>query len=121
MTRDKWYGDDEEDDGRFVPLYVPVNGRTSPRNPTLDLATQVIALPADTRTLEPEYEAIVRRCGDWISVAELAAYLEYPLAVAKVLVDILLERKFLTVGLPAEETIADLELLEAILVRLENL
>lgn len=121
MTRDKWYGDEEEDDGRFVPLYVLVNGRTSPRNTSLDLATQVIAIPADTRTLEPEYQAIVQRCGDWISVAELAAHLEYPLAVAKVLVDILIERKFLTVGLPAEETIADLELLEAILFRLENL
>ena len=121
MTRDAWYGDDDGEAGRFVPLYVLVNGRTSPRNTSLDLATQVIGLPADTRTLEPEYEAIVSRCWNWISIAELAAYLHYPLAVTKVLVDVLLERRFLAVGSPAEETVADRALLETILARLEKL
>ncbi len=121
MTRDTWYGDDEGEVGRFVPLYVLVNGRTSPRNTSLDLATQVIALAVDTRTLEPEYEAIVKRCWDWISVAELAAHLKYPLAVTKVLVDVLIERGFLTVGMPAEETVVDLGLLETILVRLQDM
>lgn len=121
MTRDTWYGDDEGDAGRFVPLYVLVNGRTSPRNTSLDLATQVIALPADTRTLEPEYEALVSRCWDWISIAELAAHLNYPLAVTKILVDVLLERRFLAVGTAAEETVADRELLQTILARLEKL
>ncbi len=121
MTRDTWYGDDEGDAGRFVPLYVLVNGRTSPRNTSLDLATQVIALPADTRTLEPEYEALVNRCRDWISIAELAVHLKYPLAVSKFLVDVLLDRRFLAVGAAAEDTIADRELLETILARLEKL
>ena len=48
MTFDVWDGDDESAAGRFVPLYILVNGRTSPRNTSLDLATQVIALPVDT-------------------------------------------------------------------------
>lgn len=121
MTRDTWEGDDEGKAGRFVPLYVLVNGRTSPRNTSLDLATQVIALPIAARALEPEYEAIVSRCWDWISVAELAAHLSYPLTVTKVLVDVLLERRFLAVGSPAEETVASRGLLEAILARLEKL
>ena len=121
MTHDPWYGDDVGDDGRFVPLYVLVNGRTSPRNTSLDLATQVIALPADTRTLEPEYAAIVDRCGVWMSIAEIAAYLKYPLTLTKILVDVLLERGFLAVGSPVEETIPDLGLLETILTGLEQL
>ncbi len=120
MTHGTWRGDDEEA-GRFVPLYVLVNGRTSPRNTSLDLATQVIALPVDTRALEPEYEAIVNRCWTWMSIAELAAYLNYPLAVTKLLVDVLLERRLLTVGSPAEETVVDRGILESILARLETL
>ena len=100
MTRDTWYGDDEEEAGRFVPLYVLVNGRTSPRNASLDLATQVIALPVDTRALEPEYEAIVSRCWTWMSIAEIAAYLNYPLALTKLLVDVLLEWRLPHVSAP---------------------
>jgi Protein of unknown function (DUF742) len=121
MTHDIWYDDDVGDGGRFVPLYVLVNGRTSPRNTSLDLATQVVALGADSGVLEPEYAAVVTCCGDWMSIAEIAAYLRYPLTVAKILVDVLLERGFLALGTPAEETIRDVELLETILAGLENL
>jgi hypothetical protein len=121
MDRETWYGDDDGDAGRFVPLYVLVNGRTSPRNAGLDLATQVIAVRTDPTTLEPEYQAIVRCCRDWMSVAEISASLRYPLAVTKLLVDVLIERRFLTVGSPAEETTADLGVLETILARLERM
>ena len=121
MTRPTWHSDDEGGAGRFVPLYVLVNGRTSPRNAGLDLATQVIARSGDARALEPEYEAIVNRCWDWMSVAEIAAYLNYPLAVTKLLVDVLLERRFLVVGSPAQEPVVDYGILETILARLESL
>src|SRR5262245_43200615 len=121
MTRDVWFGDDDGEAGRFVPLYVLVNGRTSPRNTSLDLATQVIAVPADTRSLESEHLAIVNRCWEWVSIAELAAHLDYPLAVTKILVDVLLERGFLAIGSPAEETAADRGLLQTIIARLESL
>lgn len=120
MTDDVWYGDDD-DAGRLVPLYVLVNGRTTPRNTGLDLATQVIALPADMFTLEPEYTRILERCGDWISIAEIAAYLDRPLTVTKVLVDILLERRYLAVGQPAQQTIGDRLLLETLLEGLQKL
>jgi hypothetical protein len=121
MTDETWYGDDVGKGGRFVPLYVLVNGRTSPRNTSLDLATQVVARPADTRTLEPEYEAIVSQCWEWISIAEVAAHLDYPLTLTKILVDVLLERGFLALGSPAQETVPDRGLLATILARLENL
>ncbi len=121
MSRDTWDGDVDGEAGRFVPLYVLVNGRTSPRNAGLDLATQVMATTAAAVAMQPEYDAIVRRCWTWISIAELAAFANYPLAVTKLLVDVLLERGVLTVGLQAVETVADRGLLETILARLENL
>jgi hypothetical protein len=121
MIRDTWYGDDEQEAGRFVPLYVLVNGRTRPQNASLDLATQVIAMPGDTRALEPEYEAILSRCWTWMSIAEIGAYLNYPLALTKLLVDVLLEQRLLSVGSPAEEPSVDRATLETILVRLESL
>ncbi|MBN1174793.1 MAG: DUF742 domain-containing protein [Micromonosporaceae bacterium] len=116
----RWCGDDEED-RRLVPLYVLVNGRTHPRNTSLDLATQVIALPADTTALDPEYRAIINRCETWMSIAEISAKLDLPLAIIKVLVDVLLERGYLALGAPAQKTVADRWLLETILASLQKL
>lgn len=121
MTHDVWDGDDEAEAGRLVPLYILVNGQTSPRNTSLDLATQVIALPVDVTRLEPEYEEIVNRCTSWMSIAELSAYLRLPLAIMKVMVDVLLEQGYLATGSPAQQKIVDLLLLETVLAGLERL
>lgn len=121
MTFDVWDGDDETSAGRFVPLYVLVNGRTSLRDSTLDLATQVIALPVDTRRLEPEYVEIANRCAGWISVAEIGAYLHLPLTITKVMVEVLVEQGYLGVGVPAQEKIVDRHLLDSVLAGLERL
>ena len=121
MTYDVWDGDDEAQAGRLVPLYILVNGRTSPRNISLDLATQVIALPVNTRRLEPEYAEIVSRCASWISIAEISAQLRLPLTITKVMVDVLLEQGDLSMGSPAQQQIADRRLLETVLAGLERL
>lgn len=121
MTHDVWDGDDGTAGGRLVPLYVLLNGRTRPRANNLDLATQVIALPVDTRRLEPEYGEIVSRCASWISIAEIGAYLRLPLTITKVMVDVLLEHGYLRMGSPAQQKIVDLQLLETVLAGLERL
>lgn len=121
MTDDIWYADEGGKFGRLVPLYVLVNGRTTPSNTSLDLATQVIATSIATVALEPEYQEIIHRCSDWMSVAEIAAYVDRPLTVTKVLIDVLLERGLLTVGSPAEKMIADRLLLETLLDGLQKL
>jgi hypothetical protein len=121
MTYDVWDGDDDGEAGRLVPLYILVNGRTTPRNTNLDLATQVIALPADITRLEPEYKEIMNRCSGWISIAEIGAYLHRPLTITKVMVDVLLEQGFLGIGAPAQRKIADRRLLETVLAGLERL
>lgn len=121
MTNDVWDGDDEREAGKLVPLYILVNGRTSPRNTNLDLATQLIALPVDTSRLEQEYREIVNQCSRWISIAEVGAYLHRPLTITKVMVDLLLEQGFLAVGSPAQQKITDRRLLEAVLAGLQRL
>ena len=114
-------GDGRDESDRLVPLYVLVNGRTTPRNAALDLATQVVALPADTTVLEPEYQQILRQCQDWMSIAEISAYLGRPLTVVKVLVDILLEQDYVALGSAAQRTVYDRDLLETLLVGLQRL
>jgi hypothetical protein len=123
MVSDAPSGGDEATAGRFVPLYVLVNGRTSGQdsNSNLDLATQVIARPADRRRLESEYLNLLDRCGTWISVAEIGAYLHLPLTVTKVMVRALLEQGYLGVGAPAQQVIIDLRLLGSVLAGLERL
>ncbi|WP_229074707.1 DUF742 domain-containing protein [Actinoplanes sp. DH11] len=121
MTGEAWDGDDETAAGRFVPLYILVNGRTSPRDSKLDLATQVVAVPVDTSRLEPEYLQILGRCETWISIAELGAYLHIPLTIVKVMVDVLLEQGYLDSGSPAQDRVVDMRLLNAVLTGLERL
>ncbi|GIE36676.1 hypothetical protein Ait01nite_097210 [Actinoplanes italicus] len=118
---DGWDGDDETATGGFLPLYILVNGRTTPRNSSLDLATQVIAIAADVRRLEPEYLQILDRCKDWISIAEIGAYLHTPLTIVKVMVDVLLEQGYLDSGSPAQQKVIDPGLLGAVLAGLERL
>jgi hypothetical protein len=115
-----WFGEDDEH-GPLVPLYILVGGRTTPRNTDLDLATQVVAVPADPAALEPEYERIVTACTEWVSVAEVAAYLNRPLTVVKILVDILLEQGYLAVGEHAQRTNISRPLLETLLDGLQRL
>ncbi|GLY00379.1 MULTISPECIES: DUF742 domain-containing protein [Actinoplanes] len=118
---DRWDGDDESEAGRFVPLYILVNGRTSPRDSKLDLATQVIALQVDANRLEPEYVQILNQCGNWISIAEIGAYLRIPLTIVKVMVDVLLEQGYLGIGSPAQQKVIDMSVLDALLAGLERL
>jgi len=121
MPFDAWDGEDESEAGRFVPLYILVNGRTTPRDSELDLATQVVARPVDTRRLDQEYLRILNLCGTWISVAEIGAYLRLPLTITKVMVDVLVEQGYLGIGIPAQQKIVDLQLLDSVLAGLERL
>nr|CAG38670.1 conserved hypothetical protein [Micromonospora olivasterospora] len=121
MTYDVWDGDDEAEAGRLVPLYILVNGRTSPRNSNLDLATQGHRAARRHTRLEWEYREIVSRCATWISIAEIGAYLHRPLTITKVMVDVLVEQGFLDIGSPAQQKIADRRLLETVLAGLQRL
>lgn len=114
---DSW--DDAEG---LVPLYIQVKGRASPRpQSNLDIGTQLRAMPMDPSRLEPESRRIFDLCYQWQSVAEISAHLHRTLTSTKVLVDVLLEEGYLSIGAGAERPSEQRETLQRVLDGLLNL
>jgi hypothetical protein len=82
--------DDDEDS--FVRPYTITHGRTaSAHGEDLTLITMIVALapPEErfaARGLEPEHRFILDQCRRPVAVAEIAARLNLPVAVAKILI-----------------------------------
>lgn len=83
-------GDDAwlDDTGPLVRPYAMTRGRTRPAKDDLDMLSMVRAQRSASGAsgLSPEHERVLELCQRPLSVAELAAKLEVPLVVAKVLV-----------------------------------
>jgi hypothetical protein len=112
---DHWFDDEA---GPLVRPYAMTRGRTRPTKSQLDVATQVVAAREEKNLvgLGPEHLAILDLCQRPLSVAELAAYVDVPLVVVKVLVSDLIERGDVIVRPPARAVEApDRELLQAVL------
>ncbi|WP_116049846.1 DUF742 domain-containing protein [Amycolatopsis palatopharyngis] len=84
----------DEAAGPLVRPYAVTGGRTRSDTLGLELITLVVALPsaAEAAAMEPEYARIVRLCQRPMSVAEVAARVDLPLPVVKVLLSDLIER-----------------------------
>jgi len=91
---DTWVDDDA---GPLVRPYTVTRGRTRSNQSELELITLVMAASSDLRLRggEPEYANILRLCQTPVSVAEIAARLELPVGVVKVLVSDLIEQRYL--------------------------
>ena len=112
---DWWY---DEAAGPLVRPYAMTRGRTRPNAPNLNLVTQVRASapPSDPAALSPEHLQILEICHKPLSVAEVAAYLDVPLVVVKVLIGDLIERGHIVAGALFQTTdITDTNLLQAVL------
>ncbi|MFI7643898.1 DUF742 domain-containing protein [Nonomuraea sp. NPDC049400] len=95
MTDPRWGGGwrpppdpDEQDQDSPVRPYAVTGGRTAPR---IKLAMEALVCSADApphafALITPEYAAISELCRQVRSVAEVAAVLEIPLGVARVLI-----------------------------------
>jgi hypothetical protein len=96
MSRgETWY---DEAAGPLVRPYAVTRGRTrSAQVSELQMITMVVALhPADhpaAALLDPEHLQILARCQRPTSVAEIAAALQLPLSVVKILIGDLVERR----------------------------
>jgi hypothetical protein len=105
-----------DDADALVPLYVQVKGRATPRpQSNLDIGTQILAMPMDPSRLEPEARQVFDLCYRWQSIAEISAHLRRTLTSTKVLVDVLLEEGFLSVGADAERPVEQRETLHRVL------
>ena len=96
MTLDgeAWF---DEAAGPLVRPYAVTKGRTSSSKYRLELITLVVALRPEVyaAVVEPEYARVLRVCTVPQSVAEVAARVDLPLCVVKVLISDLIDRNYL--------------------------
>jgi hypothetical protein len=100
-----------------VRPYALVRGRTKPGGDVLDVISMVYSLctsVADPADLEPEHLAVLRLCGNPISVADLASTLDLPLGVIRILLADLRDRGLLRVHRPRPERLTDVRLLREV-------
>ena len=116
-----WYDDAA---GPLVRPYAVTRGRTKAARHRLDMITLVVTVrsDADLAKLEPEYGRILRLCRRPLSIVEIAAILNLPLVVVKVLVGDLIDLRYVmyrSTEWPTSDP--DTEILQKVLNGLRNL
>jgi len=93
MSTSHWADEplDEDPEDSFVRPYTITHGRTVSAHADLTLITIIVALTAPEeqlgiRGLEPEHRFILDQCRRPVALAEIAAGLDLPVAVTKILV-----------------------------------
>jgi hypothetical protein len=95
----------EEADGSLVRPYAMTGGRTRTDTLGLDLITLVVAMHGVTDLdVEPEYERILSACQFPTSVVEVAAKVDLPLQVVKVLLSDLINQRLIIFRSPVAPT-----------------
>ena len=117
-------GRDEADPGPFLRPYAMTEGRTEPSGPDLAIEDLIGA----TSTADPppwlslEHRTIAMACRETLSVAELAARVDLPLGVTRVLVGDLASQGMVAVHrAPSHAGPPNVALLEQVLSGLQRL
>jgi hypothetical protein len=93
----------DEEAGPVVRPYALIRGRTRPSGETLDLIAIITAVRGahiDPSSLDPEHLAVLRICRLPASVADIAADLDLPLGVVRILLGDLQDRSLVTIHHP---------------------
>lgn len=101
---------DEPSSGRLVRPYAITKGRAGDTEDPLPLETMVVATPAGWATRSQyrwESAEIIVLTGDETAVIELAAMLELPIGVIRVLVSDLAEKGAVELVRPTTETVRE--------------
>jgi hypothetical protein len=117
---DESLDDDPEDS--FVRPYTITHGRTLSAYGNLTLITIIVALMSPeeqygTRGLEPEHRSILDRCREPVALAEIAAGIDLPVAVVKILISDLITVGAVTARSPVPVGVGqrpDIRLLQAV-------
>jgi len=94
----------DEQAGPVVRPYAMTAGRTRPTRGEFDLIALVVATRAVTGAepgLSPEHVEIMGLCRRPLSVAEIAAHLDLPIGIVRVLLGDLLDRELILARAPA--------------------
>ena len=113
---DRWL---DQDAGPIVRPYALIGGRTRPSGERFDLMTMVTAVPGAeghsyAYDLQPEHLTLLRLCRLPTPVADLAADLELPLGVVRILLSDVRERRLITVDHPVPKRLTDPQLLREV-------
>jgi hypothetical protein len=114
-AQDRWL---DRDAGPIVRPYQLIGGRTRPSGETFDLMTMITAVPGAEDDayddLEPEHLTLLSLCRHPTPVADIAADLELPLGVVRILLSDVRERRLITVDHPVPERLTDPQLLREV-------
>ena len=105
----------DQDAGPVVRPYALTGGRTRPVGERFDLLALVCAVRGvarDSLQLEPEQLDVLRRCQVPTPAADLAADLDLPLGVVRILVSDLRERGLVTIHQPTRARLTDTQILK---------
>jgi hypothetical protein len=110
----------DRDAGPLVRPYALTRGRASTGREPLDLLAFLKAArrpaAAVLRQLQPEQRALLRRAREPVSVVELAAHVDLPLGVVRVLLAELIELGLMTrQGVSPDNYVPDDDILEAVI------
>jgi hypothetical protein len=107
----------DEDAGPLVRPYAVARGRTRPTRHDLEMTTLVVAVSADCHVdVDREYAHIIKMSRRPLSVAEVSATLNLPLAVVKVLLSDLIDWGLIIFRSPPRTSdVPRTELLQAVL------
>ena len=115
-------GRSEADPGPFLRPYTMTEGRTEPTGPDLAIEDLIGAAAAPPAWLSLEHRSIALACDETLSVAELAARVDLPLGVTRVLVGDLAQQGVVTVHrAPSHAGGLNVALLEQVLHGLQRL
>ena len=115
----------DEEAGPVVRPYALTRGRTRASGETLDLIAIITAVRGvewDPATLDPEHVAVLRLCRLPASVADLAADLDLPLGVVRILLGDLQERSLVAIHHPIPPArLPDVQILKEVVDGLRRL
>ena len=115
----------DEEAGPVVRPYALTRGRTRPTGERLDLIaiiTAVRGVQVDPSSLDPEHLAVLRLCRLPASVADLAADLDLPLGVVRILLGDLHERSLVAIHHPIPPArLPDVQILKEVVDGLRRL
>ena len=115
-----WYDDAA---GPLVRPYAVTGGRTDSGRYDLDLITLVVSIDPDAHAglVGPEHADVLRVCTYPSSVAEVAAKLDLPVGVAKVLISDLIDRNYIIFRSSWQPVTPDLDMMQKVLNGIRNL
>ncbi|MER7640805.1 MULTISPECIES: DUF742 domain-containing protein [unclassified Streptomyces] len=111
---DPW---EDEDPALLVRPYTVTGGRTPSVRPGVELITLISTVRPPTRDqrLQPEQNRLLALCRTPTALVEVAARLDLPVAVIRVLLDDLLDNDLVSVSPPTAAGIPDARFLQAVI------